>query len=114
MTTGLEARRSGAAGRHRTGQYVTFRQEVTMVTEAIVVASQLAGLGAAGVSVGAAVSARRRQRPYAPGAFVESVSERVDPVGAALRYGCAGVAVRLHVGRDAKRPAEGELRGPAG
>lgn len=58
----------------------------------------MAGLAAAGVSTAAATTVVRRQRGYHPRAHASRVDACRDPLGRALRYGCAGLAVGVRVG----------------
>jgi hypothetical protein len=57
----------------------------------------LAGLAAAGLTTAAAAGLVRRERIYLPRVYAERVDTRRDPLGVALRYGCAGLTVGVRV-----------------
>lgn len=58
----------------------------------------LAGLAAFSVSTAAATTVVRRERSYHPRAHASRVDGCRNPLGRALRYGCAGLSVGVQVG----------------
>ncbi|GIJ74480.1 hypothetical protein [Virgisporangium ochraceum] len=58
----------------------------------------VAGLAAVGVSTAAATTVARRERSYHPRAHASRVDACRNPLGRALRYGCAGLSVGVQVG----------------
>jgi hypothetical protein len=73
------------------------------------VAGALAGLASVGATTAAATTVVRRERTFLPRGHAARVDPRRDPVGVALRYGCAGLTVGIAV--DAQRRIA--LAGPA-
>jgi hypothetical protein len=62
----------------------------------------LAGVAVAGVSAAAAATLVRRERTYLPRGHASRVDTCRDPLGRALRYGCAGLTVGVEVGPDGR------------
>jgi hypothetical protein len=62
----------------------------------------LAGVAVAGVSAAAAATLARRERTYLPRGHAGRVDTCRDPLGRAMRYGCAGVTVGVEVGPDGR------------
>jgi hypothetical protein len=70
----------------------------------------LSGLAVAGVSAAAAAMLARRERTYLPRGHASRIDTCGDPLGRALRYGCAGLTVGVEVGADGRlrlAPANG-------
>jgi hypothetical protein len=59
-----------------------------------------AGVAVAGVSAAAAATLARRERTYLPRGHASRIDTCRDPLGRALRYGCAGLTVGVEVGPD--------------
>jgi hypothetical protein len=62
----------------------------------------LAGVAVAGVSAAAAATLARRERTYLPRGHASRVDTCRDPLGRAMRYGCAGMTVGVEVGPDGR------------
>jgi hypothetical protein len=74
----------------------------------------LAGVAVAGVSAAAAATLARRERTYLPRGHASRIDACRNPLGRALRYGCAGVTVGVEVGPDGRlRLATGASATPA-
>ncbi len=63
----------------------------------MLVTGGLVGLAATGVASAVAAGVIRRERTYQPRGHASRVDTRRDPLGVALRYGCAGLAVGIRV-----------------
>jgi hypothetical protein len=62
----------------------------------------LSGVAVAGVSAAAAATLARRERTYLPRGHASRIDTCADPLGRALRYGCAGLTVGVEVGVDGR------------
>jgi len=62
----------------------------------------LAGVAVAGVSAAAAATLARRERTYLPRGHASRIDTCRDPLGRALRYGCAGLTVGVEIGPDGR------------
>lgn len=60
----------------------------------------LAGVAAAGVTAAAVTTLARRERTYLPRGHASRVDTCRDPLGRALRYGCAGFTLGVEVAPD--------------
>jgi hypothetical protein len=75
----------------------------------------LAGLAAVSVSTVAATTVVRRERTYLPRGHANRIDGTRNPLGSALRYGCAGLTVGVEVdarGRLRVASAPGTAAGP--
>jgi hypothetical protein len=62
----------------------------------------LAGVAVAGVSAAATATLVRRERTYIPRGHASRIDTCRNPLGRALRYGCAGVTVGIEPGPDGR------------
>lgn len=68
-----------------------------MPNSVAMVAGGLVGLAATGGAAALGASFARRSRPYLPGSLAERADGRRDPLGVALRNGCAGLVVGVRL-----------------
>lgn len=70
----------------------------SLLVDGFTATAVVAGLAAVGVSTAAATTIARRERTYLPRVHASRFDACRNPLGRALRYGCAGLSVGVAVG----------------